>query len=106
MMWVVMRTGGKQYKTAPNESLNIENTSEKVGKQVEFDDILLVVENGKITLGQPIVKKTKVSATVIGHLRKRKLKIIKFKPKSKYLRIYGQKKELMTVEINSIARGD
>lgn len=103
-MWAVIRVGGKQYKIAPKDSLTIEKISKEVGKTVEFEEVLLLFDNGKIILGQPVVKKSKVKGTITKHLKDRKVRVVKFKPKSRYLRTYGQRKETATVQIDSIIK--
>lgn len=102
MRWAVIRTGGKQYKVAPKDSLTIEKIPQEVGKKIEFNEVLLLVDEAKILLGQPFVKKSKVTATVLKHLSKDKIRVVKFKPKSRYLRILGQRKKAVTVQIDSI----
>lgn len=105
-MWAVVRIGGKQYKVAPKDSFVIEKISEGIGKTIEFNEVLILVDNGKVILGQPVVKKSKVTGMIIKHFRQSKVKVVKFKPKSRYLRTYGQKKEAVTVQVDRITKGD
>jgi len=103
MVWAVVRTGNKQYRVSSKDIIVIEKISGEVGHRVDFTDILLLVDDGKVVLGRPIVKNTKVKAIITGQGRGKKIRVTKFKPKSRYLRNYGAKKKISTVQIESIA---
>ena len=63
-MYAVVRTGGKQYRVAPGEWLDVEKLAGEVGDQITLDDVLLVHNGEQAVVGQPTVEGAKVLATV------------------------------------------
>ena len=101
----VIKTGGKQYKVKENDVLKIEKLNVEEGKDVSFDQVLLVAdENGSsATVGTPLVEKAKVSATVVEQGRAEKINVIKYKAKTRYAKKYGHRQPYTKVKITKIA---
>jgi len=105
----VIKTGGKQYVVAPGTVLTIEklgrrsNTQElKKGDSVTFDEVLMK-DNGKLTVGAPLISGAKVTATVQSVGRAKKVEVVKYKAKSNYFKRRGHKQPEIKVKIDSIA---
>ena len=104
-MYAVIRTGGKQYKVAPEDVLQIEKIEGAAGEAVQFSDVLMVGGEGEPRFGSPLVSGTVVSAEVVEHGRGPKIIIFKKKRRQNYRRKKGHRQELTTVRILEILTG-
>ncbi len=105
MKFAVIHTGGKQYKVSEGDSLKIEKLSgdHKTGETLTFDQVLMVADGDKTTLGMPVVKGVTVKATLEEIGRAQKVTVIKFKQKSRYYKKNGHRQPFFKVKISSIA---
>jgi large subunit ribosomal protein L21 len=102
VMYAVIRTGGKQYKVAPGDTLKIETTGQTEGN-VEFSDVLAVSpEAGKFVSD---LKGAKVTASVLGEGRGDKILVFKLKRKKQYKKMQGHRQNFVEVKINEILVG-
>jgi large subunit ribosomal protein L21 len=104
MEFAVIKTGGKQYKVSEGATISIEKIKGeyKEGDKVTFDQVLLT-ENGKDTaIGAPFLSGTKVSGEIVEIGRARKLLVMKYKQKSRYLKRNGHRQPFFKVKITSI----
>ena len=104
-MHAVIESGGKQYRVEPGGRLRVERLAAEEGEQVEFDRVLLVGDGETVIAGTPCVDGGKVSATVLGHGRSRKINIIKFKRRKGYMRRQGHRQAYTELRITDIAAG-
>jgi large subunit ribosomal protein L21 len=101
-MYAVIRSGGKQYKVTKGERLRLDNFAAEEGAEVSFE--VLAFHNGEtLTLGTPIVESAKVTATVVGHGRGRKIVVYRFKRRKGYHRKKGHRQDYTEVMIQDIA---
>lgn len=100
-MHAVIRTGGKQYLVAKDQTITIEKLAIEAGKPVVFSDVLLVGDT-EATLGDPTVKGAKVEGTVLTQERSDKVTGVKFHNKVRYHRKFGHRQQVTTVKINKI----
>ena len=101
-MYAVIRTGGKQYKVAPEDVLQIEKIEADAGDAVNFSDVLMVAGEGAPQFGAPLVSGALVSAEVVEQGRGPKIIIFKKKRRQNYRRKRGHRQELTTVRILEI----
>ena len=110
--FAVIQTGGKQYKVSVGSFVSIEkikvsgSTQDgeyKKGDKIIFDQVLLVDDGKNTTIGTPYIKGAKVEAEISEIGRARKILIIKYKQKSRYLRRNGHRQPFFKVKILSIA---
>jgi large subunit ribosomal protein L21 len=101
-MYVVLETGSKQYRVAAGDTLEIERLKVEAGKPVTFDRVLLVNNEGKITVGSPTVPKASVVADVVEHIRGEKKLTFKMKRRKGYHKSIGHRQELTVVKIKEI----
>ncbi len=101
-MYAVFKTGGKQYRAATGDVLKVEKIEADKGATVEIDKVLMVGEGEDVKIGTPYLKKGKVTATVIDHGRRDKIKIIKFKRRKNYHRKMGHRQFFTQIEITGI----
>jgi large subunit ribosomal protein L21 len=99
-MFAVIKTGGKQYKVAEGDVLRVEKLESKDGNVV-FDNILLVV-NGEVKLGKPVVSGAKVSAKVLEEGKGEKKMVFKFKSKTRQHKKKGHRQPYTKIQITKI----
>ena len=102
-MYAVIRTGGKQYRVAPGDSIDVEALPHAVGEQIELDEVLLVADGAKSVIGQPLVAGAKVKATVTRQAMARKVIIFKFRRNNRYRRKKGHRQQFTRLRIDEIA---
>jgi large subunit ribosomal protein L21 len=100
-MYAIVKTGGKQYKVAVGDKLNIEKLDAEVGTDVELTAICVV--DGETVIADPAkAAETKVVATVVEQFRGEKVIVFKFKKRKNYKKKRGHRQYLTRVEIKSI----
>ena len=101
-MYAVIETGGKQYRVTAGDTLEVERLETEAGKPHTFDRVLLVSNDGKVTVGAPTLAGAKVVADVTQHLRGEKKIAFKMKRRKGYHRTVGHRQELTRVKITDI----
>src|SRR5689334_21249263 len=104
MEYAVLRTGGKQYKVQLGDVITVDKIAGDK-KSLVFEDILLAVSGDKVKVGKPILKGVKVSATLLENVRGEKIRVMKFKAKSRYRKTTGFRAELSVIQIEKIDFG-
>src|SRR3989338_8755047 len=99
-MFAVIKTGGKQYKVAEGDVLRIEKLDSKDGNVV-FDDVLLVV-NGEVKVGKPVVSGAKVSAKVLEDGKGDKKMVFRYKSKTRQHKKKGHRQPYTKIQITKI----
>lgn len=100
MQFAVIKTGGKQYKVAEGDVLRVEKLESKDGNVV-FEDVLLVV-NGEVKVGQPIVSGAKVSAKILEEGKGDKKMVFRFRSKTRQHKKKGHRQPYTKIEITKI----
>ena len=101
-MYAVLETGSKQYRVSAGDTLEIERLVTEAGQPVTFDRVLLVNNDGKISVGSPTVASATVVADVVGHIRGEKKLAFKMKRRKGYHKKIGHRQELTVVKIKEI----
>jgi large subunit ribosomal protein L21 len=101
-MYAVLETGSKQYRVAAGDTLKIERLAVEAGKPVVFDRVLMVNNDGKVTVGSPTVTSASVEADVVEHIRGEKKLTFKMKRRKGYHKSIGHRQELTVVKIKEI----
>ena len=101
-MYAVIRSGGKQYRVTPGQTVRLEKVTGDVGSKVELGEVLLVENEGKLQVGSPVVANAKIQATVLEHDRAKRIRIFKKKRKKQYRRTQGHRQYFTAVRIDSI----
>jgi large subunit ribosomal protein L21 len=101
-MYAVLETGGKQYRVTAGDTLEIERLGVEAGQSHTFDRVLLVNNDGKVSIGAPTVAQASVVADVVAHKRGPKLIAFKMKRRKGYHRTVGHRQELTVVKIKEI----
>src|SRR5207249_2243958 len=101
-MYAILETGSKQYRVAPGDTLEVERLAVDAGQPVTFDRVLLVNDNGKVTIGAPTVAQASIVADVVEHIRGDKKVTFKMKRRKGYHKTIGHRQELTVVKIKEI----
>jgi large subunit ribosomal protein L21 len=101
-MYAVIRSGGKQYRVAPGQTVRLEKVAGEVGAKVELGNVLLVENDGNVQVGNPLVANAKIEATVIEHDRAKKILVFKKKRKKQFRRTRGHRQDYTSVRIDNI----
>ena len=104
-MYAVIKTGGKQYRVAAEDKIEIEKLPGAAGDIVEFTDVLMVANDGSIDVGAPFVSGATVAAEILGQVRGPKLIIFKKHRRKHYRRKNGHRQDLTSVRITEILTG-
>jgi large subunit ribosomal protein L21 len=104
-MYAVIKTGGKQYRVAADDKLQIEKLSGEAGDIVEFTDVLMVASDGSVDVGAPFVAGATVAAEIIGQVRGPKIIIFKKHRRKHFRRKNGHRQDLTSVRITEILTG-
>ena len=102
MDYAVFKTGGKQYRVQPGDTLDIELLPNEVDSLAEFGEVLAVSRDGELTVGSPNVPGAMVRAQVKSHYKDRKLMVYKYKAKTRYRRKRGHRQSYTRVVIQDI----
>jgi len=100
--YCILETGSKQYRVSTGDTLEIERLAVEAGQPVTFDRVLLVNNDGKVTIGTPVVAGATVEADVVKHVRGEKKLTFKMKRRKGYHKTIGHRQELTIVKVKSI----
>ncbi|MGA7936351.1 MAG: 50S ribosomal protein L21 [Kovacikia sp.] len=100
--YAIIETGGKQLRVEPGRFYDVERLAAEPDTQITIDKVLFVQDDGTISVGQPLVEGATVEATVLRHLRDRKIIVYKMRPKKKTRKKQGHRQELTRLMIDSI----
>ncbi|MBL7159168.1 50S ribosomal protein L21 [Candidatus Microgenomates bacterium] len=103
MKYAVIKTSGRQYKICQDEEIVVDKMEGKEGDKVVFDEILLIVDDKKIIIGTPKITKAKVMAEIVKQDRGEKIRVAKFKAKSRYRKVMGFRAYLTRLKIKKIS---
>jgi len=102
MNYAVIKAAGKQYKVTPGLILEIDKIEGESGSAIRFDEVLLTANEKSVEVGMPMVKGAFVSAKILEQTKGDKVRVAKFKAKSKYRRATGFRAKLTKIEILTI----
>jgi len=102
-MYAIVEVGGMQWKISNKKTIRVPKLEEEPGQSIELDRVLLVVDNGKVNIGKPIVPQAKVKATVLSHGKAKKIKVFKKKRRKGYRVLRGHRQEYTELRIDRIS---
>ena len=100
-MYAIVKTGGKQYKVAPGDKLDVEKINAEIGATVELPAIC-IVDGDKVEADPAKAVETKVVATILDQFRGEKQLVFKFKKRKNYQKLRGHRQQLTRIEIASV----
>ena len=102
-MYALVRTGGKQYRVAKDDTILVERIAADEGAEVILDDIVMLGDGDNVTIGTPRVEGAAVSATIVSQTRGPKIIIFRRKRRKNHRRTQGHRQDLTLLKINAIA---
>ena len=104
-MYAVIKSGGKQHRVEPGEVLKLEKLNVEAGDTINFDEVMLIGNDEKVTVGVPFVVGGKVTAEVVSHGRGKKITILKMRRRKHYRRQAGHRQWFTEIKITDITGG-
>ncbi len=104
-MYAVFATGGKQYRASEGDVIRVEKIDAPEGGSVDFDKVLMVTDGEDVKIGAPYVSGGRVTATVRGQGRHRKIRIVKFRRRKHSRKQMGHRQPYTELQITGISAG-
>jgi large subunit ribosomal protein L21 len=104
-MYAIVKTGGKQLKVSKGDKITVEYVDAEVGHKVTLDQVLLINEGGKLSVGTPLIAGAKVTAKVAEQTRGQKVVVFKKKRRQNYRRKQGHRQDLTVLTVEAIEAG-
>lgn len=101
-MYAVVKTGGKQYRVAQGDTVEVELLTGEVGEQVSLEPVLFIGGNGEIKIGTPTLTEAKVTAEIVEHPLAKKIIVFKKKRRKSYKKKQGHRQKLTRLKILEI----
>lgn len=101
-MFAIVNIAGQQLKVQPNQKVFVNRLAAEAGAELTFDQVLLVENDGSISVGAPVVSGASVQAKVLEHVRGEKIIVYKFKRRKDYRKKRGHRQELTRIQISGI----
>ena len=105
MAYAIIRTGGKQFRVEPGQTVRIPSILGEAGTQVTFGDVLLGSDGSSVRAGVPTLSGAKVTGEIVKHGLDEKIVVFKFKRRKNYARKQGHRQKFTEVKINDISLG-
>jgi len=102
IVYAIIETGGKQYRVAEGDTLDVELLHAEPGQVVELNRVLLVASEDGVQIGTPTVKGAVVRARVVDRVKGPKIVVFKYKPKNRYRRKTGHRQKYTRLRIDKI----
>ena len=103
MQYAVIKSGGKQYRVSPGSIIEVDRIDQKEGP-IEFADVLLHVDEKDVQIGMPHVEGVTVTGKILEHFKDEKIRVARFKAKSRYRQVYGHRSHLTKIVIDKIQK--
>ena len=101
-MFVIIKTGGKQYKIQPGDIVKLELLEDEKGKKVTFNDVLACNHDGKDLIGSPFLKNVEVKGEILENKKGKKVIVFKKRRRHNSRRLNGHRQSISVVKINEV----
>ena len=105
MAYAIIRTGGRQFRVAEGDTLDVDLLDVTVGKSASFGEVLMFADGKNVTQGDPVIAGAKVTAEVLEQRKDKKVIAFKYRRRKGYHRTVGHRRKLTRVKIKSIDLG-
>jgi large subunit ribosomal protein L21 len=105
MAYAIIKTGGRQYRVAEGDTIDVDLLDVEAGKTATFGDVLMYADGKDLTHGNPLISGARVTAEVVEQRKDKKVIAFKFKRRKGYHRTVGHRRKLTRVKIKSISVG-
>ena len=104
-MYAIFESGGKQYRVAAGDTLDIERLDVLVGEKVELTDVLMIVDGDQVQVGAPTIENAAIAGHVVGYVKGEKITMFKSKKRKGYRRKIGHRQKYIRLHIDEIKLG-
>ncbi len=104
-MYAIIRTGGKQFRAEPGQTIKVPSLKAEPGETVTFDDVLVAQTDDGVKVGAPSVEGASVTGEVVEHGKGKKVIVFKWKRRKNYRRKQGHRQKFTAVRIDQINAG-
>ncbi|MDR2408024.1 MAG: 50S ribosomal protein L21 [Bacteroidales bacterium] len=101
-MYAIVEIAGQQFKVEKDNKIFVHRLNAEEGSKIDFENVLLIENDGKINVGTPSLSGAKVSATVLNHLKGKKVLVFKKKRRKGYQKLNGHRQYLTYIQIDEI----
>lgn len=101
-MYAIVEIAGQQFKVEQNAEIFVHRLEGEPGTKMQFDNVLLVDDNGKVTVGQPLVSGASISGQILSHVRGDKVVIFKKKRRKGFEKESGHRQDFSKILIEKI----
>jgi len=105
MSYAIIKTGGRQFRVAEGDTIDVDILDVEPGKTATFGDVLMFADGNDVTHGSPLISGAKVTAEVVEQRKDKKVIAFKYKRRKGYHRTVGHRRKLTRVKIKSISVG-
>ncbi len=102
MKYAIIQLAGKQLKVAEGEQITVTRLENAEGEELKIADVLLTADGDKVTVGTPLVESAVVTLKVVSHDKGDKIRVAKYRAKSRYRRVKGFRPSETTLEVVKI----
>ncbi|HEY2124054.1 MAG TPA: 50S ribosomal protein L21 [Chthoniobacterales bacterium] len=103
MAYAIIKTGGRQYRVAEGDTIDVDLLEVEAGKQTTFGDVLMHADGEDVTHGNPLIAGAKVTGEVVEQRKDKKVIAFKYRRRKGYHRTVGHRRKLTRVKIKSIS---
>src|SRR5256885_7081900 len=103
MTYAIIKTGGRQYRVAEGDTVDVDLLDVDAGKTATFGEVLMFADGEDVTHGSPLISGAKVTAEVVEQRKDKKVVAFKYKRRKGYHRTVGHRRKLTRVRIKSIS---
>jgi|SRR5579862_5755573 len=104
-MYAIVKTGGKQYKAAKDDVIIVDLLPGEPGTAVEFNEVLLLVDGDKSTVGSSLIEGASVKGEIVRQVKDKKINAFNYKPKKNERKHWGHRQRLTHVKITEVVGG-
>ncbi len=101
-MYAIVEIAGQQFKVIKDQQIFVHRLEGEVGSKVEFEQVLLTDDNGKVKVGAPVISGAKVSAKILSHDKGDKVIVFKKKRRKGYQKSNGHRQQFTKIAIESV----
>ena len=106
MAYAIIKTGGRQFRVAEGDTVDVDLLDVEPGKTATFGDVLLFADGKDVSHGNPLISGAKVTAEVVEQRKDKKVVAFKYKRRKGYHRTVGHRRKLTRIKIKSISLGE
>ena len=102
-MYAIMKTGGKQYTVKEGDLLRVEKLNGEIGQELVLNEVLLIADAGRYTIGKPVIEGASVTAEIVDQDKAKKILVMHRKRRKGFKKVNGHRQPYTEIRIKSIA---